>query len=352
MMNKTRVLFLVLLLGPVLTGSVNAEVVILKNGQQISGQIVGQSRSAVQVRTAGGTQTIDKGAVRRIVYGATLEEKKQDEDRRKKQEVLQKKQQEELLKQQQELIKKQQDEFLKKQEEDQKRLLDDAARAEAERRAAAARAAAAAEPEDDSITLSGALWRSAVLPGWGQAYQGRTGAAIGFAAAAVGLAGATGGAYQDYWIQRANYRRAADAFLYTSPFMLDQVSQTLPTGGSTTENLSLYMLGQASGTQFGVEKYIARGDAAVTGMFFYEFRNSSLSASDREKLFVLNNLATSARQRTNMKRAAYNLNAAATALGAVYAWNLVDVAVFGPGSGALSLMVLPGQYGFAYGTTF
>lgn len=348
MMEKRPHILIFLLALLVTAGGLQAEVVILKNGRQISGRIVGQSRSVVKIATGAGTQTIAKGSVRRIIYGATDEEKKQDEERRKKQQELLKKQQEEFLKKQQELIKQQQEELLKQQQEEQKRLLEQQRRQiEAQRRAERAQTT-----EDEAPTLGGALWRSALLPGWGQAYQGRSAVGFAYMGAFAALAGGTGAAYQDYWIHRRQYQRASDAFLYTSTLVLDEANLSLPTGGSTVENLSLYALGRASGTAHGVERYIARGDALTTSLFFYEFRNSTLDQADREKLFMLDTLATSARSRTNMQRAAYNLNAAATALGAFYVWNLVDVVAFSPDGGFMSFTALPGQYGFVYGTRF
>ena len=347
------VLFIFLLALIVAASGLHAEVVILKNGRQISGRIVGQSRSVVRIATAGGTRTIAKGKVRRIVYGATLEKKKEDEDRRKKQKELLKKQQEEFRKRQEELIKKQQEENIKTQAENQKRLLEQQRQQlEAARRAEAASPAQNSQQEDSAPTLGGALWRSALLPGWGQIYQGRSGIGIGYAAGFAALVGTTGAAYQDFWIQRNAYRRASDTFLYTSTLFLDQTGQSLPSSGSITDNLLMASIARASGTQFGVERYIARGDLDAAGLFFYEFRNTKLSVNDREKLFMLDALATSARHRTNMKRAAYNLNAAATVLGSFYVWNLVDAAAFAPGGGFLSFTVLPGQFGFVYGTRF
>ena len=164
----------------------------------------------------------------------------------------------------------------------------------------------------------------------------------------------SGAAAQNYQINRTLYRRSAETFLLSSTFIQDQTNQTLPSSGSFVDDLTLYSMASAAGTAGGIQRYLGRGDALAAGMFFYEFRNSNLNSADKEKLFMLDALATTARNRTKMDQSAYELNALATVMGAFYAWNLVDVALYSSDGigGSISLQVMPGQYGFVYGARF
>lgn len=54
----------------VIASAVHADTITLRNGQQITGKIVGQTRTSVQVRTQSGQfRTLPKTSIRRIQYG-------------------------------------------------------------------------------------------------------------------------------------------------------------------------------------------------------------------------------------------------------------------------------------------
>lgn len=70
------------------TGSAFAEVILLRNGQQVEGRIVSQNRQQVVVQTGGSVRVIPKSQIARIVFSraqadqAAEEEKKKEEERR------------------------------------------------------------------------------------------------------------------------------------------------------------------------------------------------------------------------------------------------------------------------------
>jgi hypothetical protein len=70
------------------SGSVFAEVILLRNGQQIEGRIVSQNRQQVVVQTGGSVRVIPKTQIARIVFSRAQadvvaeEEKKKEEERR------------------------------------------------------------------------------------------------------------------------------------------------------------------------------------------------------------------------------------------------------------------------------
>lgn len=71
-----------------MSGSVSAEVILLRNGQQIEGRIVSQNRQQVVVQSGGSVRVIPKSQIARIVFSraqadiAAEEEKKKEEERR------------------------------------------------------------------------------------------------------------------------------------------------------------------------------------------------------------------------------------------------------------------------------
>ncbi len=121
-----------------------ADTLTLKDGTVLEGKILSQSQVQIQIQTKEGIKTIPKPAVRRIVFGPSDVEKKpektpeQEEEERQKAEALRKEQ-------------------------------EAAERARKEREAELERQRQIQIAEERS---RGALWRSAVLPGWGQYYKG------------------------------------------------------------------------------------------------------------------------------------------------------------------------------------
>lgn len=71
--------------------------------------------------------------------------------------------------------------------------------------------------ESNNSDTLGALWRSAILPGWGQRYQGRSGIGWLYTGSMVVLAMATRSQYHEAQIKRDIYQDNANSFLYTTP---------------------------------------------------------------------------------------------------------------------------------------
>ncbi len=118
--------------------SLLADTIFLKNGQEVEGEIIGISRNFFRIRTANGVQRINKKDLasvsinpRRLAALKAAEERRIERERR----------------------------------EAEKRELDKKRRAEEERERLAKREPVVVGPLNR-------LWRSALLPGWGQLYWG------------------------------------------------------------------------------------------------------------------------------------------------------------------------------------
>ena len=284
---------IVLLLAPSL---ILADTVLLRNGQRIEGKIVGQSRTTVRIRTQGGTRSIPKANVRRIVYGAVNNKAKEERDRKRKE--------------RQERLKKLREERQKALEERKKQEAEDA-----EQRAAEAEAARKREEAErlrqlqeaesaaraGAVTLPGALTRSALLPGLGQIYQGRTGAGAAYMGSFILLAGATGAAIAHHDFTRRQYLSAAEeAFIYT-PFFFDLIGPVSSVNSST--------LSRDEFTQLGLIRRLAVADA-----------------------------------RAEMVRAGEVADISRTLLLGFYLWNLTDTFLFHPrgaGNTAFGMYLAP-----------
>lgn len=199
---KCGIFFSLLILSP---GALAAEVIQLKNGTLIEGRIVSQDQKRVVLKTANGQRVVTKTSIRRIVYdpgmGARLigaqkrkaeaareaaRQKKLADERAKKAAEVAKSQEQEaakdaaskrrearaarlkyaaLVEDYQRRAKTEEDRLareqalLKKQQEEQKPQPDEAV---------------VQKEEDPAVEIDrwGALWRSAILPGWGQFYAG------------------------------------------------------------------------------------------------------------------------------------------------------------------------------------
>ncbi|MBL8020688.1 MAG: hypothetical protein JNM27_13540 [Leptospirales bacterium] len=190
-MKATAILrFAVLLL--VLAGStLHAEVVLLRNGQSLTGRVIGQTMSEIEISTNGTVRRIPKRDVLRIQYVPFTEAQKQQalESARKKQEA-----------QLAEWARIQQANMAEA--ERQKRIaeLESTAKAEKEKEAKerADRAAALRElvskgqmekPEGEPISYWDFAWRSLVVPGWGHFYLSRPVFGAFYLAGTAGLLG-------------------------------------------------------------------------------------------------------------------------------------------------------------------
>lgn len=184
--------------------SLLAETVFFRNGQYLNGELIAQTKETVTMRTATGEQVISKAKIKRILYNTTsAEDKKKLEEQAKAEEK-----------------KREQERIERERIAEAKRKDDDAKRAQAEE--ARKRDEAAAKKSSGGGSLFGGLvseatlagvWRSAVIPGWGQYYQGRQDRAKIYAGAAVGTFVLTYYFYQDYSKKHKTYSSEADTLL-------------------------------------------------------------------------------------------------------------------------------------------
>lgn len=132
--------FLALMLLP---GQLQAETIILKNGQVISGKIVGQSRTQVRIDTGNGVRAVPKTQIRRISYESAAEvRRKQAEAERRRQQKL---------------------EEAERQRKAEQEAAEAARKAEAEAESETNNAAT----DDSGLSYAGFALRNAVAPGWG-----------------------------------------------------------------------------------------------------------------------------------------------------------------------------------------
>ncbi|MBE7437010.1 MAG: hypothetical protein HS115_01050 [Spirochaetales bacterium] len=278
-----------LLIFLVLATALRADQLFLKNGQTIEGQITAQSRTSVTIKTAGGNMTIQKAQIRRIVFGAV---KDPDEEKRKKEaEERLKKLKEEREKRQKEREDgdREKDELEKKREEERQKELTQET------------------PEPEEITLTGAIVRSAILPGWGQVYQGRGAMGGLYITSYVALLGTTGAQFARYsWLKDIYKKQNRRNFMW-SPLGIDMLGGGLGLTAETFGSNNLNTLG-----------------------LHYQWQ----TISTRQK----------------MEATAHRTNLAASALAAFYVWNLTDVVLFSGGTDA-ALGILPYDDGLGFALT-
>lgn len=82
---RRAILLMLLFAVSLMSGAIHADAVQLRNGQTVYGQITGQTRTTVTVRTPNGMVVLQKGDILRISYGPTAEE--QAAERRRLQEL-------------------------------------------------------------------------------------------------------------------------------------------------------------------------------------------------------------------------------------------------------------------------
>ncbi|MCB1173420.1 MAG: hypothetical protein KDK39_07645 [Leptospiraceae bacterium] len=275
-----------------------ADTLYLKNGSQLNGTIVGQSRTVVRIRVGDQVQVIAKTEIRRIVFqresdnDAAQKRKAEEERRRKAAEA------------------KAAEEEKRRAAEEEKRRAQEATVAEEEQRRAEEAKKAAERRRQEALrreqernqgpTTAGAFVRSLILPGWGQYYQGRTSDAYligGIFAISAGSA-----VYLDQRYQAADrsYRGDVELFLIGSPFWLSWY-------GTTIIDTSPFVLG---------------------GLLQMQTINQS---------------------RSEMQAAARRVNGTRALVLGVYAWNLVDVILWQPNQNqALSINAHQDQLRFQF----
>ncbi len=266
-----------------------ADTAVLRSGERVVGRITRQSRLDISITTERGNRVIPKAEIQRITYDDPAEAGKQDDARKaeeaKKAEQLKK---EEARKAEEKKIEERQKEETRKVEE-AKRRMEEAKRADQLRRSQK-------EPlleRNEPTPFLGALWRSALLPGWGQTSQGRSEIGLIFAGSMVAVGFTVYANEQRYVRARNEYRTTANLVLMTTPLSLRNAD-------------------------------IARVEPLTHAQFLYGIQSASGS-------------------RAAMREARANSLRAAAALGFVYVLNLSEVFVFSPRSTtALQIELLPG----------
>jgi hypothetical protein len=173
--------------------SLHADTVILRNGTSLNGKIIGQTQDIVRFQNEQGAQNINKANIRRIIFGKeeSPEEalKRQEEARRQAEEQ-----------------RKAQEAFLKEQEE----AMEQETQEEPEEVPAYADEEPAAPPFGGD-----ALWRSLILPGWGQHSQNRAGTGNAYGGAFAGFALASLIQYGIFEQSRGLYEKSAQNLYFS-----------------------------------------------------------------------------------------------------------------------------------------
>lgn len=150
----------------VLAGNLSAENILLKKGGTLQGKVIEQDQYKLKIRKEDGTTVVlNKTDILKVVYKDHLTAAEEDKLRKAEEEK------ERLKKEKEDAAR------LKKEQEDaaklEKELASKNAAAEAEAKRKQEEDARLAEADRKNLTKTGAAWRSAVLPGWGQWKQGR-----------------------------------------------------------------------------------------------------------------------------------------------------------------------------------
>ncbi len=312
--------------------SLRPDVILLRSGERLDGEVVDQNPEEIQLRLPYGIRTIRKGAIKRVIYADMQEEARardavQEEQKRVEQSVEEERRQVEAartaelekarLAEEQRQQEIQIAEEKRKQEEEQKqederreleateaaqkiieqdrlaalvREKEEQEKQETEKRAEEARIKAAAQEAENKVVEQDrranrkyrmeAIGRSLILPGWGQMYQGRSRAGTTYALSFLALAGADAALGAAYQRARTDYSGAVGLSLFTSSAVAPNLGLTLTDDEYT----------------------------ALSGMHF-------------------NNINE---QRSRMLAAKQNFANVRAGLAALYAWNLIDVMVFHP----------------------
>ncbi len=160
--------------------SLPADTVYLRNGGHIVGKITNQTRTSVEIQTPSGTKLLQKKTIKRISYGTSEEERKAEEEHARAQTLALQRQREEETKQEAER-KERAREARRNSAAFQKNLRQEAiiwSYMHGENRSDDS-----GQPESEEVAISSLpethanwelLWRSSLLPGWGQYHAGKT----------------------------------------------------------------------------------------------------------------------------------------------------------------------------------
>lgn len=200
----------------ILASSISADVVILKNGKSYEGTITSQDADKIQIQTADGLETIYKITIRRITFTTakqTPEEKAQAEKAAEQRASAEKAERErqaraaEEEKKEQKRLKEEAD--IRKENETLRRelaLLKDEKKLRQ-----------TAEQETHGRSGWPSIWRSALLPGWGQFHRGDVLSSRVFAAGALAASYYFYTANRDYGDAKGYYRDASTLTALSMP---------------------------------------------------------------------------------------------------------------------------------------
>ncbi|MCB1174041.1 MAG: hypothetical protein KDK39_10765 [Leptospiraceae bacterium] len=183
-------LFALLILCTVFWGPnlILADTIQLRSGVILNGKVIAQSRTWVRIRTDTGVRTISKQNIRRLSFGVTQDEmasrqrRRQEVERRNKELALARERQEsariaveekrlrELAEQERKAAEEQQKRAADLQADEEKRSA--AEKEQQQRRAAELEEGDAPQNSQAGLSAWGALWRSALIPSWGQWSRG------------------------------------------------------------------------------------------------------------------------------------------------------------------------------------
>lgn len=151
------------------------DTVQLKSGQIHSGKIINQNRRSVHLRTANGQKLVfHKSLIKRVIYSNKTDNESERQKPGQEQNRIEK------AKQRQEQHKREQ----RRKELEQQRQKDKETQQKNESNQSQ-------KPAGGSTVDLSALWRSALLPGWGQYYRNKHMKATGFWAGGLALVGAS-----------------------------------------------------------------------------------------------------------------------------------------------------------------
>jgi len=226
----------------------SAETLVLKTGERVTGRIISQDRERVVIRTAQGPQVVFKRDISRLIYGGAQDDEaaKNAEEERKAAEAArlarereaERRRQAELQRRQAAEARAAREQFQREQDlyaaavtrlEEKRREQEAAERRETEEEREAAEQEKQREQELADKGAGdpwGALWRSAVLPGWGHYYSGQTWWGVGYATAFAAAGGYVYHTRQLAFDAKVRYQNYADTTFVLSliqgPQAIDQ----------------------------------------------------------------------------------------------------------------------------------
>ena len=248
--------FISIFLVYIFINNLQGDTLILRSGAAVRGKIVNQTRTQVKINTLDGIKEYVKNDIRRITYDTYDPdvEKAKEEERKKQDEI---KKQEELKRQEEERIRVLEEE--KRLKEEQKRLeeearrndkefrqkekerlkLEEKNRKEEERRLREEQEKSELEARKNNIRPSQMIWRSAVLPGYGQSYAGQKTKGTVFTSLFLGSLAVAALSVGDYNKYNRIYKASSQNTYFYSPYVLKQALKS-PLSPGDSQFLAYY----------------------------------------------------------------------------------------------------------------